>query len=57
MTNPRQIGLFDHIHPIQADIRIKENHELLRLTKVIPWPDLIEAAQGIRASQPQELSE
>jgi transposase, IS5 family len=55
MANPRQIGLFDQIHPIQADIRIKENHELLKLTKLIAWPDLIEAAQGIRASKVKAL--
>ncbi len=55
MVNPRQIGFFDGIHPVQADIRIKENHELLQLTKMISWPELIEAAQGIRASKVKAL--
>jgi hypothetical protein len=33
------MGFFDNIHPITATIRIKESHELLRLAKVIPWPE------------------
>ena len=55
MTNPRQVGFFDQIHPIQADIRIKENHELLRLTKLINWPEMIEVAMNIRASKVKAL--
>jgi IS5 family transposase len=55
MVNPRQIGFFDQIHPIQADIRIKENHELLRLTKLIQWPEMIEMAMNIRASKVKSL--
>lgn len=55
MVNPRQIGFFDQTHPIQADIQIKKNHELLQLTKMISWPDLIEAAQTIRASKVKAL--
>ena len=55
MTNPRQVGFFDQIHPIQADIRIKENHELLRLTKLIQWPEMIEMAMNIRASKVKAL--
>lgn len=55
MANPRQIGFFDSIHPIQADIRIKENHELLRLTKMIQWPEMIEMAMNIRASKVKAL--
>lgn len=55
MSDPRQIGFFDHSHPVQADIRIKENHELLQLTKMIPWPELIEAAMSIRASKVKAL--
>lgn len=55
MTDPRQVGFFDQIHPIQADIRIKENHELLRLTKLIHWPEMIEMAMNIRASKVKAL--
>jgi len=55
MVNPKQIGFFDHLHPIQADIRIKENHELLQLTKLIPWPEQIEIAMNIRASKVKAL--
>lgn len=55
MIDSRQIGFFDQIHPIQADIRIKENHELLQLTKMISWPELIDAAQGIRAMKVKAL--
>lgn len=56
MTNPNQMGLFDNCHPIKADIKIKENHDLLRLTKVIPWPEQIQIAMDIRASQVKSLS-
>lgn len=55
MTNPKQMGLFDNIHPITATIRIKENHELLRLAKVIPWPEQIEIAMNARASKVKAL--
>lgn len=55
MTNPKQIGFFDHIHPKQANIQIKENHELLQLEKVIPWPDQIEIAMNCRASKVKAL--
>ncbi len=41
MTNPKQMGFFDRIHPVSALINISETHELLRLTKVIPWQDQI----------------
>ncbi len=51
MVNPKQVGFFDQLHPVHADIRIKENHELLQLTKLIPWPKLIEIAQDIRVSK------
>lgn len=56
MANPRQIGFFDHIHPTSANISIREDHELLRLTKVIPWPEAVELAMEIRASKVKALS-
>ena len=55
MINPHQMGLFDGRHPKSAHISIKEKHELLRLADLTPWPDLIEAAQGIRASKVKAL--
>ena len=55
MTNPKQIGFFDSIHPKTAMIHIKENHELLRLTEVIPWPEQIEIAMNCRASKVKAL--
>lgn len=51
MANPRQIGFFDGHHPKNAQITIRERHELLLLADAIPWPDLIEAAINIRLSQ------
>jgi IS5 family transposase len=55
MTDPKQIGFFDQLHPIKADIQIREDHELLRLTKLIPWPEQIEIAMNIRASKVKAL--
>ena len=49
MANPRQMGLFDGNQPKSANILIKEKHELLVLTDLIPWPDLIETAMNIRS--------
>lgn len=49
MANPRQKGLFDGHHPKSAHISIKDKHELVQLTDLAPWPELIEVAQGIRA--------
>jgi IS5 family transposase len=49
MANRRQLGLFDGNHPKSANIFIKEKHELLILTDLIPWPDLIESAMNIRS--------
>lgn len=55
MVNPKQMGFFDQHHPVRADIQIRENHELLRLAKVIPWPEQIELAMNIRASKVKAL--
>ncbi len=55
MTNPKQMGFFDRIHPVSALINIGETHELLRLTKVIPWQDQIEIAMNCRASKVKAL--
>jgi len=55
VTNPKQIGFFDNIHPVAALIHINENHELLRLAKVIPWPEQIEIAMNCRASKVKAL--
>lgn len=49
MINSRQMGLFDGRHPKSTHISIKEKHELVLLTEMTPWPELVEAAQGIRA--------
>src|SRR5271166_4266249 len=51
MINPKQMGLFDGIHPKSAQIVIKDKHELVQLTDVAPWSKLIEVAQDIRASK------
>ncbi|MBK8203548.1 MAG: hypothetical protein IPK68_14890 [Bdellovibrionales bacterium] len=55
MTNPRQMGLFDGHHPKSAHISIKDKHELVQLTELTPWADLIEAAQGIRTLKVKAL--
>jgi hypothetical protein len=55
MINSRQLGLFEGHHPKSAHISIKEKHELVQLTDLTPWPELIEAAQGIRASKVKAL--
>lgn len=55
MMNSRQMGLFDGHHPKSAHISIKDKHELVQLTDLTPWPDLIEAAQGIRALKVKAL--
>lgn len=55
MANPRQIGLFDGHHPKSAHISIKDKHELVQLADLTPWPELIEAAQGIRALKVKAL--
>jgi hypothetical protein len=55
MINSRQLGLFEGHHPKSAHISIKEKHDLVQLTDLTPWPELIEAAQGIRASKVKAL--
>lgn len=55
MINPRQLSLFEGQHPKSAQIIIKEKHELLRLSDLISWPDLIEVAMSIRASKVKAL--
>jgi hypothetical protein len=49
------MGFFDSIHPISALIEIKQNHELLRLTAVIPWSEQIEIAMNARALKVKAL--
>jgi hypothetical protein len=56
MANPRQRGLFDGVHPKSANIVIKDKHELLQLTDIMPWPELIEDAINIRASRVKTFS-
>lgn len=51
MANPRQTGFFDRNHPKSALITIRDQHELILLADMIPWPDLIETAINIRLSQ------
>ena len=51
MANSRQTGFFDGNHPKSAQVSIRDRHELVRLSDMIPWPDLIDAATIIRLSQ------
>jgi hypothetical protein len=51
MVNPKQLGFFDHCHPKSATINIRENHELMRLSDVVPWHELIDVAQDIRLAK------
>ena len=51
MTNPKQIGFFEGNHPKSANISIKDNHELMRLSDITPWPEMIETAINIRLSR------
>jgi IS5 family transposase len=51
MINSRQLGLFDGRHPKSATITIKDKHELVQLTELVSWPELIETAQDIRVSK------
>ena len=46
MASPHQMGLFDGRHPKSAQISIKEEHELVQMADITPWPELIEAAMG-----------
>jgi len=54
-TNPRQTSLFDGIHPKQANIIIKDKHELVQLSDMAPWPEMIEIAMNLRASKVKAL--
>lgn len=56
MANPRQIGFFDANHPKSANIIIRDNHELLQLAEVMPWPEMIDTAINVRASRVKGLS-
>ena len=49
MAHPRQMSFFDGQHPMNANISIKENHELVELCHLIDWPECIELAMDIRA--------
>jgi len=51
MINPKQLGFFDQCHPKSATINIRENHELMRLSDVVPWHELIDTSQDIRLSK------
>lgn len=55
MINPHQMGLFDGRHPKTVQISIKEKHELVQMADITPWPELIEAAMGIRALKVKAL--
>ena len=55
MQSPKQMGLFDGNHPKSANISIKDKHELVQLTDMIPWPKLIEVAMNMRASRVKAL--
>ena len=50
MQSPKQMGLFDGKHPKSANISIKDKHELVQLTDLIPWPKLIDVGMNMRAS-------
>ena len=56
MANPRQLGFLDGNHPKSANIIIKDTHELLLLTDIVPWPDLIDTAVNVRASRVKGFS-
>src|SRR5271166_1610599 len=51
MTNPKQIGFFDGHHPKNAHIQIRDNHDLVVLADMAPWPEVIETAIHIRLSR------
>lgn len=51
MANPKQLGFLDGQHPTSAQITIRAQHELLQLTDLVPWPDLMEIAINIRESR------
>ncbi len=55
MKSPKQMGLFDGKHPRSANISIKDNHELIQLTELAPWPKLIEVAMNMRALRVKAL--
>jgi IS5 family transposase len=56
LANPRQTGFFDRVHPKSALINIRERHELLLLSDVMPWPEMLESAVNIRLSQVKSFS-
>jgi hypothetical protein len=51
MANPKQLGFLDGKHPTSAQISIRAKHELLLLSDVISWMDLMEIAINIRESK------
>lgn len=51
MANPRQIGFFDGPQLKQTNIFIRESHDLVRLTDMMMWSELIEIAFNIRESK------
>ena len=55
MANPKQLGFFDGNHPKQANISIKPNHELVRISDTMPWENLTEIAMNCRASKVKAL--
>jgi hypothetical protein len=54
-TVPSQMGLFDGKHPRRANISIKEKHELVLLSDLLPWPKLIQVAMDIRVTKVKAL--
>ena len=55
MTKSKQLGFFDNNHPIQANISIKPQHDLVCLADIIPWSDMIEIAMNCRDSKVKAL--
>lgn len=53
--NPRQFSLFDGNQPKQANIKIKSSHELVQLSDMAPWPEMIEIAMNMRVLKVKAL--
>jgi hypothetical protein len=55
MANARQVHIFD-TQPQQAMITIRENHELMMLSDMLPWIELIDMAASVRATKIKGVS-
>lgn len=55
MANARQVSIFA-TQPKQAMISIREDHELMKLSDMLPWIELIDVAASVRAGQIKGVS-